>query len=171
MRRRAALAAAVAAVLCLGAAAGDPAEVLHNPAQEARARELFRQIRCLVCQNETIDDSEAPLAEDLRRIVRQQIVAGRADGQVKAYLVARYGDFVLMRPAFSPANAVLWLSPFAVLLVGGSALLLRRQGRGTEAVVAILTPLEEERLHALAAPPISEATIPPHLGQTSDPRA
>ncbi|WP_158916185.1 cytochrome c-type biogenesis protein [Caulobacter sp. S45] len=167
MRRRALL-VALAAALCLGAAAGDPAEVLHNSAQEARARTLFRQVRCLVCQNESIDDSEADLAEDLRRIVRQQILAGRSDVEIKAFLTQRYGEFVLMRPAFSPANAALWLSPFVVVGLGGLVVLSRRRRLKDSQGEPSLTPEEEERLHALYASPISEAMVPPQVGPTND---
>jgi cytochrome c-type biogenesis protein CcmH len=122
------LALATAALLLLTAAASnDPADRLTNPRREAHARALFRDIRCLVCQNQSIDESEAPLAEDLRRIVRQQILAGRSDGQIKRYLVDRYGAFVLERPAFSPGNAILWGAPFAIVLIGGMALALGRR--------------------------------------------
>ena len=141
--------APLAALLCIAAAAADPAEVLHDPAQEAHARTLFRQVRCLVCQNESIDDSEAPLADDLRRLVRQQVAAGRSDADIRAFLVKRYGEFVLLKPAFSPANALLWLTPFAIVGAGGVALVLRdRRGSGTEPP---LDAEEEARLRALAA--------------------
>ena len=123
MRLRAAL-AALAAVFCLAAAA-DPGDRLANPGQEARARALFEQIRCVVCQNESIDDSEADLARDLRQTVRGQIAAGRTDAQVRDFLVQRYGEFILLRPRFSPANAAAWLSPFLIVLVGGLVLALR----------------------------------------------
>jgi len=126
------------ALLLTAAASNDPADRLINPQQEAHARALFRDIRCLVCQNQSIDESEAPLAEDLRRIVRQQIIAGRTDAEIKRYLVDRYGDFVLERPAFSPGNAILWGAPFAVVLVGGAVLLMRRRPRQDE------TPLSFE---------------------------
>lgn len=114
MRR---LLAAVAAVLCL-AAASDPAERLTDPAQEARARELFREVRCLVCQNESIDDSNAELAADLRRLVRDEIKAGRTDSQVRDHLTERYGEYVLLKPAFSLGNAALWGAPALVLAIG-----------------------------------------------------
>ena len=120
---------ALAAVLTMGAAANDPRERLPDPAQEARARGLFEQIRCLVCQNESIDDSEAPLAADLRRIVRAQVQAGRSDDQIRAFLQARYGEFVLMRPVWSAFNLALWTAPFAVVLIGGVLLVLRRRAK------------------------------------------
>ena len=159
MRGLKGLAVALAAVLCLGAvAASDPAERLPDPAQEVRARSLFRDIRCLVCQNESIDDSEAELAADLRRIVRDQIAAGRSDAQVRTFLTDRYGEFVLLKPKFSPGNAVLWLGPFAAILLGGAAaLILRRKDGG----VTPLSPEEESRLAALAE---ELDTIPPHDG-------
>jgi cytochrome c-type biogenesis protein CcmH len=157
---------ALAAVLCLGAAAADPAERLADPAKEARARNLFRQVRCLVCQNESIDDSEADLAADLRRIVREQIVAGRSDAEVKAFLTDRYGEFVLFKPRFSPGNAALWLTPFAIVGLGGIALIaLRRRGAALDPP---LSPAEEELLSRLAysAPAV---TVPPQAGQTNGP--
>jgi cytochrome c-type biogenesis protein CcmH len=139
---------ALAALLCLGATANDPAERLKNPAQEAHARSLFRQIRCLVCQNESIDDSEAPLAGDLRRIIRQQVAAGDSDVQIRKFLTDRYGEFVLLKPRFSPGNAVLWLTPFAVVVLGGAALALNR--RRDRALEPPLSPAEEARLATLA---------------------
>jgi cytochrome c-type biogenesis protein CcmH len=159
---------AAAAVLCLGATAGDPAAVLHNPVQEARARALFRQVRCLVCQNESIDDSDADLADDLRKIVRQQVAAGRSDAEIKAFLVQRYGEFVLMRPAFSAANAALWLSPFVVIGLGGAVVLTRRRRPSSEQDETALSVEEEDRLQALGASPISRAMVPPQVGPTND---
>lgn len=136
----------LAAVLCMGAAI-DPAEQLPDAGQEARARAIFRDVRCLVCQNESIDDSEADLARDLRRIVREQVAAGRSDGEIRAYLVERYGEFVLFRPPFSVANALLWSTPVLLVLVGAGAwaLLLRRR----EPAAALLTAEEEARLAVL----------------------
>jgi cytochrome c-type biogenesis protein CcmH len=141
--------AALAAAGCL--AANAPGEQLRDPAQEARARALFEEIRCVVCQNESIDSSEAELARDLRGIVRQQVAAGRSDDQIKAFLVARYGEFVLFRPRFDAANAVLWLTPFAIVLVGGGLLWLsvRNRARRQSSAVA-LSEEEEARLKALA---------------------
>ncbi|RYF88830.1 MAG: cytochrome c-type biogenesis protein CcmH, partial [Caulobacteraceae bacterium] len=98
---------ALAALACV-AAASDPAERLSDPAQEARARALFREVRCLVCQNESIDDSTAGLAGDLRKVIREQVAAGRDDAEIRAFLVDRYGEFALLKPAFSAPNAVLW---------------------------------------------------------------
>ena len=143
MRR---LLAILAGVLCL-AAASDPAERLPDPGQEARARAIFAEVRCLVCQNESIDDSQAELAGDLRRLVRDQIAAGKSDAQVKTYLTDRYGEFVLLRPALSWGNAVLWGAPFLAVILG--TLLLRRNLR-TPRPSAELSEDEAARLAALA---------------------
>jgi cytochrome c-type biogenesis protein CcmH len=142
--RRALLVAA--ALVCMGAAS-DPAERLPDPAMEARARGLFKEVRCLVCQSESIDDSEATLAVDLRRTVREQITAGSSDGQVRAFLTARYGQFVMLRPAFSLRNALLWLGPFLLVLIGvGGWFGLTRRG---EAPAEALSAEERRRLKAL----------------------
>ncbi|HWD66955.1 MAG TPA: cytochrome c-type biogenesis protein [Caulobacteraceae bacterium] len=136
----------IAALLCL-AAADDPADRLHNPAQEARARSMFRETRCLVCQGESIDDSDAPLAADLRRVIRERVAVGASDGQVRSFLVARYGDFVLFRPQFTWANAFLWTTPFLIALAGAAWLVTR--GRAGPQITAELSPEEEARLAAL----------------------
>ena len=114
------LVALVLPVLIAGPALAisDPAEMLPNPAQEARAEQIGRQLRCLVCQNESIEDSGADLARDLRTIVRQRVVAGDTDRQVTAWMVARYGDFVRLRPPFNAVTALLWLSPILALGIG-----------------------------------------------------
>ena len=116
-----------AATLLTAAASNDPSDRLPNPQQETRARALFRDIRCLVCQNQSIDESDADLAEDLRRVVRQQVAAGRTNTEIKRYLTDRYGEFVLERPAFSFGNSLLWGAPFAVVIVGGVVLIFRRR--------------------------------------------
>jgi cytochrome c-type biogenesis protein CcmH len=145
MRR---LLAILGAVLCIAAAA-DPAERLPDPAEEARARAIFQEVRCLVCQNESIDDSQAELAADLRKLVRDEIKAGRSDQQVRAYLVSRYGEFVLLKPAFSLGNAALWGAPFAV--VGLGVLLLLGNLRRRRAVEQDdLSPEEAKRIAGLA---------------------
>ncbi|MDP1737107.1 MAG: cytochrome c-type biogenesis protein CcmH [Caulobacter sp.] len=136
---------ALLAVLTM-AAASDPSERLPDPAQEARARTLFREVRCLVCQNESIDDSDSELAGDLRRVVREQVAAGRSDGQVKAFLTDRYGPYVLLKPAFDVANAALWLTPILAVLAG-LALLMARWRRRDGA--RPLDTDEETRLAAL----------------------
>jgi cytochrome c-type biogenesis protein CcmH len=140
-------AAILSAVLCL-AAAHDPADRLSDPHQEARARALFQETRCLVCQGESIDDSDADLAGDLRRAIRTQVAAGRTDNEVRTFLSARYGDFVLFRPRLSAQNALLWGGPFIIAILG-AALLFRRQ-RATD-VAPFLSPEEEDKLNALSA--------------------
>ena len=99
-----------------------PDEIMADPAKEARARDLSRELRCMVCQNQSIDDSDAPLARDLRLLVRERIAAGDSDGQVIDFLVARYGEFVLLKPRFNPHTLLLWLVPPLALLGGGFAL-------------------------------------------------
>ena len=130
-RRLASLAAAIAGVLCI-AAASDPADRLPDPAQEARARHIMQDVRCLVCQNESIDDSEADLAADLRKLVREQVAAGKSDAEVKRYLTARYGEFVLLTPAFNWMNLALWGAPFVVVVAGAGLLVSRLRNRPTE---------------------------------------
>lgn len=101
-----------------------------DPAMEARARNLQRQLRCLVCQGESIDESNADLAADLRHLVRQQMAEGKSDRQIQDYLVARYGNFILMKPPLEPDTYVLWLAPFAVLIGAGAvAILVIRRSR------------------------------------------
>ncbi|MBI5942550.1 MAG: cytochrome c-type biogenesis protein CcmH [Caulobacterales bacterium] len=134
------------AVLTMAGAASDPSERLPDPAQEARARALFSQVRCLVCQNESIDDSDAELAADLRKVVREQIAAGRSDAQVKTFLTDRYGEFVLLAPRFSLANAPLWFAGLAVVLAGLGLLVSRWRRRE---VTQDLNSEEESRLAAL----------------------
>lgn len=140
------LVAALAGALCI-AAASDPAERLPDPAQEARAREIFKEVRCLVCQNESIDDSDAELAQDLRRIVREQVEAGRSEAEIKRFLTDRYGEFVLLRPAFTASNLALWATPFVVVALGLGLLLLRLRNRSPEEE---LSPSEAERLRGLS---------------------
>ena len=144
MRLRATL-TALAGVLCI-AAASDPAERLPDPGQEAKARAIFRDVRCLVCQNESIDDSEAELAHDLRQIVREQVKAGKSEAEIKRFLTDRYGEFVLLTPSFSLGNLALWGGPFAVVLLGGTLLLLRLRNRTTETE---LDPEEAARVQRL----------------------
>ena len=146
MNRRRALAVAIAAILCIGASA-DPSERLRDPGQEARARHLFQQFRCVVCQNESIDDSDADLAHDLRQIVRQQVAAGRSDDQIKAFLVDRYGEFILLTPRLSLGNAALWFAPVLILVAGGAFFALR--ARRPASFEAALTLDEELRLRVL----------------------
>ena len=100
-------------------AASPVGESFADPAMESRARVLQRQLRCLVCQGESIDESGSPLAADLRRLVREQMAAGKSDSQIEDFLVARYGDFILMKPPLQPDTWLLWLAPFLVLGAGG----------------------------------------------------
>lgn len=138
-----------------------PDEMMADPAKEARARGLSRELRCMVCQNQSIDDSEAPLARDLRLLVRERIAAGDSDAQVLDFLVARYGEFVLLKPRLNSHTWLLWfLTPLA-LSAGGMTLWVqsRRRARASdqEAAASRLTPDEEARLDRLiAAEPASE---------------
>src|SRR6266851_7801338 len=129
-----------------------PDEVLKDPALEARARDLSRELRCMVCQNQSIDDSEAPLARDLRLLVRERIEAGDSDAQVIDFLVARYGEFVLLKPRFNPHTLLLWLLPPLALAGGGLALWVngRRRAKSTTAEDR-LSAEEEARLEQVIA--------------------
>jgi cytochrome c-type biogenesis protein CcmH len=113
-------AVAVPSVIAGSAFAAPVGETFSDPALEARARGLQRELRCLVCQGQSIDESNAPLAGDLRHLVRQQIADGRSDGEIRAYLQARYGDFILMQPPVAPYTWALWLAPFLVLAGAGA---------------------------------------------------
>jgi cytochrome c-type biogenesis protein CcmH len=138
------LALMLAATPALGV---QPDEVLKDPALEARARSLSAELRCMVCQNQSIDDSDAPLARDLRVLVRERLAAGETDAEVKAFLVARYGDFVLLRPPLDWRTALLWSAPFLVLIAGiaGAMVALRRR-RARPAAPAPLSAAEEQAL-------------------------
>ncbi len=133
-------------------AISDPAEMLRDPAQEARAEQVGRQLRCLVCQNESIEDSGADLARDLRGIVRQRVTAGDSDKQVTAWMVARYGNFVRLSPPFNALTAALWLSPLLALLAGLSLALLGRRASRGRAIAAPLSEHERRRLADLTRP-------------------
>jgi cytochrome c-type biogenesis protein CcmH len=144
--------AAVLLVLLLltGARPGlaiEPGEQLADPALEARARAISHEIRCLVCQNENIDESGADLARDLRHLVRERLTAGDGDQTVRDYLVARYGDFVLLRPPLKPKTYLLWFAPPAILLLAGLGLLFRYRRRRTASGPQ---PLDETERQALA---------------------
>ena len=130
-----------------------PGEMLQDPALEGRARKLSQELRCVVCQNQSIDDSNAPLAQDLRLIVRERLAAGDTDQQVLAFVAARYGEFVLLRPRFRLQTLLLWLAP--ILLLGGAALLLIRSRNRAPAMTATAAPLsedEQKRLNELIGP-------------------
>jgi len=133
-----------------------PDEIMSDPAKELRARDLSRELRCMVCQNQSIDDSEAPLARDLRLLVRERIAAGDSDAQVLDFLVARYGEFVLLKPRVEPHTLLLWLLPPLALAGGGLALWInsRRRSKSTAAddgSTVKLTADEEARLQRLIA--------------------
>jgi cytochrome c-type biogenesis protein CcmH len=123
-----------------------PDEVLSDPALEARARDLSRELRCMVCQNQSIDDSDAPLARDLRLLVRERLKAGDSDTQILDFLVARYGDFILLKPRFGGHTALLWLLPFLVLIAGAAVLLALRRRQRNRIVSATLSEDEEARV-------------------------
>ncbi|MEW5421372.1 cytochrome c-type biogenesis protein [Amorphus sp. 3PC139-8] len=149
---RGARAIAAAGLLLLGlalpAVAVQPDEMLDNPKLEARARELSEELRCLVCQNESIDASNAPLARDIRILLRERIKAGDSDEQVMDFLVARYGEFVLLKPRFNAHTWLLWLTPVLVLVAGGLVAafgLRRRRSAGS----APLSASEEAELETL----------------------
>ena len=137
------------AALSAPALAVEPSERLADPALEARARDLSEQLRCLVCQNESIDQSAAPLAHDLRVLLRERIAAGDSDAQAVKFLTDRYGDFVLLKPPVEPATYVLWFGPIAVLVLAaaGSVVYLRR--RKATPAIAPLSAAETQRLARL----------------------
>jgi cytochrome c-type biogenesis protein CcmH len=137
------------ALLAAGPAwAVQPDEVLADPVLEARARSISKEVRCLVCRNESIDDSNAKLARDLRLLVRERLTAGDSDAEVLQYLVDRYGEFVLLRPKFSTANAALWLAGPIAFLLGLMAIIAYHRTRRphAEAREAPLTDEEKRRL-------------------------
>ena len=145
----------VAAMIGASAAyAVQPDEIMSDAVKEARARDLSRELRCMVCQNQSIDDSEAPLARDLRLLVRERIAAGDSDAQVLDFLVARYGEFVLLKPRLEPATLLLWLLPPLALAGGGLALWAYNRRRSKSAAnedpaAFGLTAEEEARLQRL----------------------
>ena len=145
--------AVLAILLCVAfagwAQAVEPAERLADPAQEARARAISRELRCLVCQNESIDELGADLAHDIRVLLRQRIAAGDSDAQAVDYIVARYGQFVLLKPPVEPATYILWFGPPLLLVAGALGLLLRARRRGTSQAPTPLTTEERERLAQL----------------------
>jgi cytochrome c-type biogenesis protein CcmH len=146
---------------CAGpAVAVQPDEVLPDAAMETRARDISRELRCMVCQNQSIDDSDAPLARDLRLLVRERLTAGDSNNQVLDFLTARYGEFVLLRPRFTARTALLWLLPLGLLAVGVFGLVLlgrryrmRAASVGEAAEIPRLTPAEEARLAEVIKPP------------------
>ena len=130
-------------------------EMLDNPALEKRARNLSKQLRCLVCQNQSIDDSDADLARDLRREVRSQIAAGTSDGAIIDQLRAKYGDYVLLNPPLDQATLFLWLSPLGFILLGGLIVMMARRQRGA-AIATELDAAERARIEKMLASRDSE---------------
>ncbi len=138
-------------ILCLLATplfAVEPDEVLDDPVLEERARVISADVRCVVCQNEPIDSSNAGVARDLRLIIRERLVAGDTNEEVFEYLVARYGDFVLFNPPWKPSTYALWLGPFVILALGFLAVVMALRGKRGQRTAA-LTPEEQARLEAL----------------------
>jgi cytochrome c-type biogenesis protein CcmH len=126
-----------------------PDEMLKDPALESRARDLSAQLRCLVCQNESIDESDADLARDIRLLIRERIAKGESNDQIRDFLVSRYGDFILLKPPLKPETLILWLSAPLTLALG--ALAIFRASRGAKPPAAPLTEEEEAKLRELRA--------------------
>ncbi|GFE63979.1 cytochrome c-type biogenesis protein [Litoreibacter roseus] len=135
-------------ILCAPAFAVEPDEILRDPALEERARQISAQVRCVVCQNEPIDSSNAGVARDLRLLIRERLVAGDTDQQVYEYLVARYGDFVLFKPPFKPSTYALWIAPFLILFVGAGGVVYALSRR-TRRATTTLSAEEEARIAQL----------------------
>ena len=140
----------MSAALLAPALAVEPSEKLADPALEARARDIASELRCLVCQNQSIDDSDAPLAKDLRLLVREKLKEGASDAEVRAFVVARYGDFVLLRPPFKLETLALWGAPLIALAAGVYAIFVTfRRGRRGGGAPKELTEAERARLREL----------------------
>lgn len=145
---------AMAMALCLSLSAqalavGVDADMLEDPALEARARAVMKSLRCLVCQNQSIEESNAGLARDLRRIVRERVVAGDSDRQILAFVVDRYGDWVLLKPPFKAMTVVLWLGPLLLFILGGCGVFVFYRGRGAKVEAEPLSDDERARLASL----------------------
>jgi len=148
---RSALVAAVIALAAPSAAhAVQPDEMLRDQKLEQRAREISGGVRCMVCQNENIDDSNAPLARDLRLLVRERLTKGDSDDQVRDYLVARYGDFVLLKPPLRPYTLILWITP-ALVLLAAAGFTIAKTRRRKPAASAALTDAERAELDRIVA--------------------
>jgi cytochrome c-type biogenesis protein CcmH len=141
--------ALVAMLVAVPAYAVTPGEMLPDPAMEARARAITSELRCLVCQNQSVDDSDASLARDLRVLVRDKLKEGMSDAQVKDYVHSRYGDFVLLRPPVKPGTLLLWTAPLIALLAGAAAVWSAARRRRAPPGPVHLTKEERERLAAL----------------------
>ena len=151
MKTFASLALAVALAFSGPAFAVQPDELLKDPKLESRARKLSEQLRCMVCQNQSIDDSDAPLARDLRVLVRERLKSGESDDEIMKYLADRYGDFILLNPPVKSHTLLLWGSPVLVLVLGGAGILmaLRRRQQQAAPTVAALSDEEKARLEAM----------------------
>jgi cytochrome c-type biogenesis protein CcmH len=141
--------AMLAGLAAASAFAVQPDEMLPDPALEARAREISRDLRCLVCQNQSIDDSDAPLARDLRILLRQRLTEGDSNEQARQYLVDRYGDYVLLQPPLKKTTLVLWFGPLLLLLGGAAAAFAVYRQRRLKPAADILSPEEKARLDRL----------------------
>ncbi len=146
-----ALAACLALAPLAGSRAVEPSEILDDPALESRARDISKGLRCLVCQNQSIDDSNADLARDLRVLVRERLTAGETNQQVIAFVTARYGDYVLLKPPLKPVTYLLWFGPAVILLAGGAVVIvfLRRRTRLAASGAAPLSDDERRRIERL----------------------
>ena len=151
MIRRAVVLAVLMSALSAPAAAVEPDEILPDPGLENRARAISKQLRCLVCQNQSIDDSDAPLARDLRIIVRERLTAGASDDEVVRFVAERYGDYVLLSPPFKATTYALWLGPAAIFLIGAAAaaVFLRRRRAAIPEEAAPLSERDRARLDRL----------------------
>jgi len=150
MRRLAAIALVLVAIASSSSLAVQPEEMLRDPKLEARARELSRELRCMVCQNQSIDESEAPLARDLRLLVRERITKGDTDQQVLDFLVVRYGEFVLLKPPLESRTIILWALPPVALLAGAVGLFFAvRRRRTVQLEPATLSNEEQRKLSTL----------------------
>ncbi|MDH3702688.1 MAG: cytochrome c-type biogenesis protein CcmH [Alphaproteobacteria bacterium] len=143
--------AATIAAFAVTALAVEPGEVLKDPALEARARTLSSEIRCLVCQNQSIDESDADLARDMRRLVRERLAAGDSDQEIRDYLIKRYGDFVMLRPPVKRSTWLLWFGPILVLLGAAAVMIVYFRSRRRTSATAALADDERSRLDALLA--------------------
>jgi cytochrome c-type biogenesis protein CcmH len=146
---RALLALVLVALMCVPALAVRPDELLADPALEARARGISAELRCLVCQNQSIDDSDADLARDLRLLVRERLTAGDSDAEVRDYVVARYGEYVLLNPVLAPHTLLLWISAPVVLLIGAGAVFFGVRRKRAMVADAALTEDEAKALEEL----------------------
>jgi cytochrome c-type biogenesis protein CcmH len=149
MMRALALALLFLALAESAAFAVTPDEMLSDPKLEARAEAFSAELRCMVCQNESIDESDATLAHDIRVLVRQKMLAGESDAEIRDFLVARYGDFILLKPPFKPATVLLWCAPVLLLVAGGTAIAFATMQRKTSPPVPALSAEEKARLAAL----------------------